>query len=89
MCLDENCSKFEIVYDTEKEFFYDHLIKKPRTVLIDIVLRYFILPEPYYESKSTLVNEIIEFSQKYVANPKADEVDQVDDYKDKLDHWVI
>lgn len=75
MCLDENCSKFEIVYDIEKEFFYDHLIKKPRTVLIDIVLRYFILPEPYYESKSTLVNEIIEFSQKYVSQKYQKNID--------------
>ena len=66
MCLDKTCKKFEIVYPTERGFFYEHLIQKPRTILIDIVLEYFILPEPYFESKSTLVNEIIEFSQKYV-----------------------
>ena len=66
ICLDKTCKDYGKIIPSERDFFYNHILEKPRTRLEETCEDFNILPNPQFESKYTLVNCIVDFSHELV-----------------------
>ena len=61
-CKDPKCKKFEVI-STSRKFLFFHYWNKPRERLIELILDYSLLKNPYQERKMVLANVLADFGE--------------------------
>lgn len=74
-CIDSDCPKSTESTLCERRHFYNHVMKKPKSKLIEIFSSLGLVKNPEFLSLLTLVNLYIDFSTEPLASAIIDEAE--------------